>query len=140
MIITIIGLQSSNGKNVRSKIRSCALIVDILYTSFDFYVCYNFNRCSLAFVFFSVWKCTWGEQDNTKQAKQAIDSCAQHKVHVTMCISLSFQYRIRVCDYFYFYFVAPRIWSFFSTYQRTKKVSPGDLFRFFSSIHFWLRT
>lgn len=45
-----------------------------------------------------------------QQARQMTESCAQHKLHVTMyifylsfflAISLSFQYRLRDCDYFH---------------------------------------
>lgn len=118
--------QSSNERLFWSKIRSCALIVNILWISFDFHVCCNSTqlngRSSLhwAFLYTDTKMCTWSEQ-------QAIDSCAQHSVHVTMCISFCFWYLLRDCDYLYLeFFFGPK-----------KKVSPGDLLSFSLAIHFY---
>lgn len=71
---------------VWSKMKSCALIVDILWNAFDFYVCYNFSVHSIVL-----------------EVCVVPDACAPHKVRVTMCTFPSFSYHLRDCDYFYFF-------------------------------------
>lgn len=79
-------------------------------------------------------------ETSKQQARQTTESCAQHKVHVTMCIlsfslSLSFQYRLRDCDYFNFH--APRTWWFFLMPTHERKYHLATML-FFSSFLFVL--
>lgn len=89
------------------------------------------------FCSFVIWTCTWSEPASCLFARQTIDSCAQHKVHVTMCIFLSFQYPF---SWLWLFFVCSTHLELFfcciSFIDARKKVSPGDLFRFSFSVYF----